>query len=184
VRVDAVINPADAAFVRYALGALHRNTATRHLRIALNAWGGQVRNMARTLAPRDTGLLSRAQAVKVRIPDASFDVRHHGKPAYVVVGTDRRAVQHYLAGTRKKLSTRTPRGVRLGLRWSALQKAQAGRQNIDIRKPSRYAHLANKRSQFMRTAEALGRTAGALAFVRKMYDGYVREAARLAASQH
>lgn len=130
------------------LAQLPRRVAHRHLRIALNAAGGTIRDSAKTLAPRESGTLRQSLRVKVKIPDASFDVRHHGKPAYAVIGPAR--------GFSKQVTKRAGRHRIIGKRTKLGSKPQT-------RRPSRYAHFAEKHQSFIGAAS---KTAGPAATAR------------------
>lgn len=149
-----------------------RGVRLLHTRIALNAWGGVVRDVAKSHAPRRSGFLSRSLLVKVTIPDASRDVRHHGKPARVQVGPDRRAVRPRLyqpRGPFKLVSVRKATRIVLA----------GGR--IEPYKPSRYAHLAGpgRKQRFMALAQAAGETRGMAKLTEKLTTGIAQEVASL-----
>ena len=129
------------------LAQLPRKVALRHLRVALNAAGGTIRDKAKSLAPTETRLLKKSLTVKVKIPDASWDVKHHGKPAYVVIGAKRGAVGQVSAwkGKIRRVSGKS------------LERAHAFGHRVRVRKPSRYSHLAEKKHGFHANAS---RTAG------------------------
>jgi HK97 gp10 family phage protein len=113
---------------------LPRAIRNRHMRIAMNAGAGVIRDAAVANAPKETGLLKKSLKIKVRVPDASFNTRHHGRPAYAVIGPARNVVgltQTSKAGL--KLTT-VKRLQRKGFRGNLVQR----------RRPSRYAHLVEK----------------------------------------
>lgn len=116
-----------------AFADLPRTLQNRHMRIAINAAGGVIRDAAAANVPRETGLLRKSLKVKARVPNASHDVRHWGKPAYAVVGPARKVVG---------LAT-TVRGVTRGGIKRAI-KAQSGIGAVRIRRASRYAHLVER----------------------------------------
>lgn len=147
------------------LSLLPRRVGIRVYRIALNAWGGVVKQVAVSRARRRTGLLKKSQVVKVKIPDASYNVKHHGKPAYVMVGTSRDAVAPF-AGN-KKLSVR-----------KATKRVLSGGKVRAVR-PSRYAHLVEARFPFIEPASRAGEGPGFLKFEQKMAQGIAAEAAKL-----
>src|SRR5688572_15201680 len=88
-----------------ALQEVPRRTYHLHLRKALNKAGGMLRNAASNFARVDTGLLKKSLKVKVKIPAASFNAAHHGKPAYAVIGPGRGF------GAGGKFMRRTARGT-------------------------------------------------------------------------
>lgn len=147
------------------LAELPRRVGLRVFRVALNAWGGTVRNFAKVKARRETGLLQKSLKVKVAIPDASYNVKHHGKPAYVIVGPARGVeglVQNGRTVTRAKLEKTGWRGNR-----------------VTKRRPSRYAHLVERRYPFIGPAQEHGKTAGMAVFADKLGQGIDKEAAAL-----
>ena len=115
------------------------------MRIALNAGGGVIRDAAAALAPKETGLLKKSLKVKVRVPDASKNPAHHGKPAYAMIGPSRNVVgvQAYRkSGARAKFKTARLKSRKKGEadRW-----ARSGLLvGTNLRRPSRYAHLVEK----------------------------------------
>ena len=145
----------------FAFRELPRRVHFKHLRIALNAGGGIIRDRAATFARRDTGLLAKSLGVKVKIPDASFNVAHHGKPAYAVIGPKRKSgrfmrlnskgllkgfgsAQKGLVAERKRLNEKVKT-------LNPLKRERAAVKNVGLmfpdavyRNPSRYAHLVEK----------------------------------------
>lgn len=153
------------------LAQFPRNVAFLHFRKGLNAWGGVVRNKARTLARRQTGLLQKSLTVKVKIPDRSYNIKHHGKPAYVMVGPSRRVVAPVVSG--KKLSIRKA------------TKRVLGGGRVQTRRPSRYAHLVERghgggqAHPFIGPAQEYGKTVGMDALFDKLRQGIAQAAAAL-----
>ena len=168
------------------LTLLPRRVGLRVFRVALNAWGGTVRDKAKSLARRETGLLQKSLKIKVRIPDASYNVKHHGKPAYVMVGPARNVIGPIARG--KKLSDK-----------KAFKRVMSGGR-VQTRRPSRYAHLIERGTKphaikfksgrtiqhpgtaahpFIGPAQQHGNTVGIATFVRKMEEGIAREAGAL-----
>lgn len=114
---------------------LPRTVRNKHMRIGLNAAGGVIRNAMMAGAPKETGLLKRAIKVKVKVPDASHNPLHHGRPAYAVIGPARRIASAV---------TVTAKGRwRAVSRSSAINAAFRGR-TVQRRRPSRYAHFIEK----------------------------------------
>lgn len=154
----------------------------KHIRIALNAGGGVIRDRAKQVVLKDTRILSRSLSVKVKIPNASYNVEHWGKPEYAVIGASRRfsaAVTSTASGGKKILSTR-----------KAIFNAAFKGQTIQRRVPSRYAHLVENPHRTRGGGSAMGysfldtavRTEGAVAqskMIRKLEQGIQQEAAAL-----
>lgn len=134
--------------------------AQRHLRIALNAAGGILKKAAEGQVPSATGLLKKSLGVKVKIPDASFNIKHHGKPAYVVIGPRRGFVRASVnkSGVASLLSDR-----------KALKRVLGGGK-VNTRNPARYAHLVHGGTQShvvaVRNARVLSN--GAMTFGRRV----------------
>lgn len=162
-----------------ALLDLPRSLQNRHMRIAMNAGGGVIRDAAVARAPRETGLLKRSLKVKVRVPDASFSKAHHGKSAYAVIGPSRQVVgvQKY----RKSWALGGFKTVRLARRKKGEQdRFQKSRLIVatTLRRPSRYSHLVEKGTKrgvkAVRFLAGAARSAGSLAkaaIVRKLNQG-------------
>lgn len=116
-----------------AFSDLPRTVQNRHMRIALNAAGGVIRDAAVANLPRETGLLRKSVKVKVRVPNASHNQKHWGRPAYAVIGPARRVV-----GLATTVLGKTRAGIKRAI------KAQTGAGSVRIRRPSRYAHLIER----------------------------------------
>lgn len=158
-----------------AFQELPRHVRNRSMRIAMNAGAGIVRDAAVARAPRETGLLGRAQKIRVKIPDASFNKAHHGRPAYAVIGTSRRVVS--AVGRTAKWKTRRISDKRA-------TKIVLGGGRVQVRKPSRYAHLAGRsrnKQWFIQAARASGPAAQAKV-VSKLKDGVLEFAKRRSVS--
>lgn len=161
------------------LEALPRRVGIRVFRIALNAWGGVVKAAEISYARQGpSDLIPKAIVVEVTIPDASYNIKHHGKPATVAVGVSRRFVRAGTSGGSgfKGLSPRKREAAR-----------SAGRR-IQARRPSRYAHFVEKGiagrkrivpHAFVAPAARVGQTAGFQRFSTKMAEGIQTEAAKL-----
>lgn len=141
-----------------AFEQLPRRVKFKHLRIALNAGAGVVRNQYASSVRKVTGLLSKSVGVKVVIPDSSYNSAHHGRPAYAVIGVKRKAgrfmrlnskgnlkgygaAQRALVAERKRLNAE---GVLSPLQRERAASAAVSKQfsGAQYRNPSRYAHLA------------------------------------------
>lgn len=154
------------------LQTLPKAMQTKHLRIAMNAWGGEVKRKMQDLAPRETGLLRRSITVKAKIPDASFNAQHHGRPAYAIVGPKRRLVQAV---------ARTPKGFRQKSA-AGIAKAHLAGKVVQIRRPSRYAHLVDRGTRkgvratgFVRRAQNHGAGVGIQKLFDKLREGFTQE---------
>src|SRR4029079_3117282 len=132
-----------------ALEELPRRLQNRHTRIALNAAGGVLKKSAAANAPRQTGLLGRSLGVKVKVPNASFNPKHNGKPAYVIVGPRRGflAPVARINGKIKKLSIR-----------AATKRVVSRAGKVFARNPSRYSHLVHNPHNVVRGGQVVGRT--------------------------
>jgi hypothetical protein len=194
----AYLDDRDVAYVMHALRVLPRKVAQKHLRIGLNAWGGQVSNLLKIVAPKETGLLRKSFGVKVKIPDTSYNVAHHGRPAYCLVGPRRhtgrmlrRTARGRLVGfslAQKELRVqRTAAGVKalrpLARERAAVRLTKSLMPGSYYRNPSRYAHLAERKRGYMKRVEHVGRRLGQTAFVHKVQQGIAQEATALASSQ-
>lgn len=115
-----------------ALRELPRRVGFKHMRIALNAGGGVLKRAAEANVPKETGLLKKSLGVKVKIPDASFNTRHHGKPAYVLIGPRRNFVRASIGGNKGKTKLLSDK--------KALKRVLGGGK-VNVRNPARYAHL-------------------------------------------
>jgi HK97 gp10 family phage protein len=113
---------------------LPRAIRNRHMRIAMNAGAGVIRDAAVANAPKQSGLLKKSLKIKVRVPDASYNVKHHGKPAYAVIGPARGVVGRVatIKGVVKTITTR-----------QAIKRSFGG-GGFTTRRPARYAHLVEK----------------------------------------
>lgn len=181
------IDPRSYGLMKSALLLLPQRVGFKVLRKALNAWGGFVRNFAKQNAPDETGLLKRSLRVKAVIPDASFNPKHHGKPAYVLVGPARNIVGPVVGGRVLSIRKATARVVSGG--------------KVQTRRPSRYAHLiergtrphqikittksgrqiiiqhpGTKAHPFIRPAEQAGATQGMAILQQKLRTGIEEEA--------
>lgn len=176
LRLQIEINQADLHRTLRNFDEFPRRVRTKHVRIGLNAAAGVIKRTAAANTPVDTGNLRANMAIKVRIPDASFNAKHHGRPAYAVIGTKRRAGAYFLGG--KRLSV-----------GRALNAALAG-SKPRLKRPARYAHLVEKgnnrgmmgRFPLSRAVQSHGLIAIA-AMERKLAEGVKTEAAALAATR-
>jgi hypothetical protein len=182
-----------------AFDQLPRRVRFKHLRIALNAGGGVIRDRYKAIAHKETGLLSKSIGVKVKIPDASFNSAHHGKPAYAVVGVKRKAgrmmrlnkkgnlkvfgkAQQFLVAERKRLNKEgklPPLRREHAAKVATLNKFQ----DVVYRNPARYAHLAGPRRKGAEVLASAVRASKSQAIARvseKLRQGIEIEARSLA----
>lgn len=178
------VDPKSFSRTQFALEQLPVRVQLRQQRIALNAMGGEIKREMVANASRDSGLLKKSPGVKVKIPNASRNAKHHGRPAYVVVGPRRKIVGAVgITGKTK----RTRRILR-----TANQFAGAG--TIRIRRPTRYAHLVEgghrivrggkvvgfvRGRPFVQPAHNIARNRGMAAYTRKLSEGVASEAQKL-----
>jgi len=161
------------------LALLPRRVGILVVRKAMFAWGGVVKPVMQAVVKRGpTKALSKSLKVDVVIPDASYNIKHHGKPARVGVGPSTRAIAFSasIGGKEKKLSNRKAR------------EHFAGGGKVRISRPSRYAHLVEKGiagkghvapNPFTAAGQAVGNTAGFAKFQNKLSEGIAAEAAKL-----
>lgn len=149
---------------------LPRSVRNKNLRIAMNAGAGVIRDAAAANVSSSSGLLKKSLKIKVRVPDASYNSQHHGRPAYAVIGPARSVTGRVAIITRReRIFTKAVnegdfefaadyqaalKGQRKGqFRVSRKTKVLTTRQAIKrsfggggfvIRRPSRYAHLVEK----------------------------------------
>lgn len=130
-----------------AFTELPRSLRIRHMRIALNAAGGVLRDAAVANTPKESGLLRKAMKVKVSVPEASFNIAHWKRPSYALVGASRNVtgIQRFRASGRKgsfrmmRTFVRGPREARQEF-FAKTGLAVA----TTLRRPSRYAHLVER----------------------------------------
>jgi hypothetical protein len=177
-----------------ALSELPRRVGFRHLRIALNAGGGILKQSAMSHAPSKTGLLRKSIGVKVKIPDASFNVKHHGKAAYIVIGPRRGFVRASInnAGAAKWLSvlgggrvnTRNPaRYAHLVHGGTKLHQVSVKRARVlsdGLNTFGRRAMVRAKPNQFLQRAVASSGAAAQAKIISKLHEGIMSEARQLA----
>jgi HK97 gp10 family phage protein len=146
---------------------LPRTIANKHMRIALNAAGGVIRDAAVANAPKDSGLLKKSLKVKVKIPNASYNLSHHNKPAYAVVGPSRNVV-----------GVQTFRKSGKAGRFKSIRLKTNQRIATSLRRPSRYAHLVEKgtsrgvkETRFLANAVSSSGNAAQTKMIQKLRDG-------------
>lgn len=119
-----------------ALKALPEAVKRKHMRIAMNAAGGQLKNAAVSRVPKRTGLLKQSLGVKV--------TQKKTGDWYVVVGSKRgmsRAIRTTRKGTTRAMSKRATSNL-------AFTPGGGNQKRVN---PSRYLHLAEggTRSHFV-----------------------------------
>ena len=181
-----------------ALRALPRKLRFKHMRIALNAGGGVLRDAAKSKIRVVSGALKKSLKVRVKIPEASFNPAHRRKPPYVVIGPGRRTQQFYKPDTgdgrwkTSKEATKTYKRVyvdNIGLGVHSLQAVREGirftretHRGVRVRIPSRYAHLVEKGTKrsrafpFLRRAIATHGIAAMQKIIDKLKHGLEIEA--------
>lgn len=175
------------------LRALPRKVGQKHLRIALNAWGGVVRTKARQFVRKQSGLLDKSLSVKVVIPNASYNTAHHGKPPYVLVGPGRRkgrfvnpetlrnvGAANRFANTLRKQLNEAKAANPLRRETLAVKATQRAYPKAVYRNPSRYAHLVERRYPYISKAQDYGKRDGMAALFNRLREGIQKEARALA----
>lgn len=175
-----------------------RKLQTKQVRIAMNAAMAPIKRDAIANAPSDTGLLKKSLRIKVKVPDASYNVKHHGKPAYGLVGAGRgifgvrsigkKGLGSVLAKTRAAAVKLIKGGkgrlqtVRERDRFVPLG---GGELKTHARRASRYSHFAEKGrkgkggTKFLEKATASASPRAREEFVRKLVPGIYQEAANI-----
>lgn len=149
--------------VRDNLSRVEKNVGRKHLLIAMNAAGSPAKATAQSESARETGLLAKSQIVKVP---------RDRKTRYatgVVVGASRSVVRAFInkGGKGKLLTDR-----------KATKRVLAGGK-VRVRRPSRYAHLAEKKSPAIKRATKTLEVVGVPRMVQKIEQGIAAEAAAL-----
>lgn len=179
-----------------ALRTLPRKMRFKHMRIALNAGGGVLRDAAKAKVRHVSGALKASLKVKVKIPEASHNPAHRQKPAYIVVGPGRRSQKFFKPGPGWRNDTKATKTYKrvykdnIGLGVNSLQAVREGirftrliHHGVKVRFPARYAHLVEKGTKRTRKfpfLERAIRTHGALAqlkIIQKLQQALVSEAA-------
>jgi hypothetical protein len=169
--MKATIDPVSYRQCMSALNALPGRLRFKHERIALNAGAGVYRPIMKIMSPDMTGALDKSLGIKVKIPNASYNTKHHGKPSYALVGPKRDFVLPRIGG--KTVSIRKA------------VKTVLGGGKVSVRKPSRYAHLAGpgRKQRFVNLAASVGAQPAGIKVIQKLKQGVEAEARRLASEQ-
>jgi len=184
-----------------ALNQLEGRVKFKHLRIALNAAMSPIKRQAVATTPEDTGLLRRSIRIKVKIPDASYNPAHHGRPAYGLVGPGRGligvrsvkksgalgSISPRTAAAAEKL-TKSGKGRVAAVRETQRFKGSPNFGQIIVRpkRASRYAHFIEKgrngkgATHWLANAAQAAKGAAFAAFQAKIAAGINIEAAKLA----
>lgn len=165
--MSAVLNQQDVAYVTKAIGILPRKLIFGHLRIALFKWGGEVKNVAVALVRRRTGTLAKGLKVEVKIPDASYDTRHHGKPARVIFGPKRRFGKVHVS--------RQLKSGKIKRRIKSVSYKKGTAAPVGFIPISRYAHFDKR---YMEAAAATGANR-VVVVMEKLSQGLATEASKL-----
>lgn len=184
----------------HALRELPRRVHNKHVRIGMNKGAGILRDAARRFARFDTGTLQKSLSIKVKVPDASYNVAHHGKPAYAVIGPARGKAKYFrrtaagrlrghsganrdFKATVKELRSAGVGGRAIGA--AARRFASEKHSNASLRNPSRYAHIVERGGRRHKARPFLGMataTSGPKALhetVQKINSGLLSEARAL-----
>lgn len=126
-----------------AFADLPRTIRNKHMRIGLSAAGGIIRAEAVINTPKASGLLRKSLKVKVKVPDASYNQAHWGRPAYAVVGASRNVAG---VGTfRKSGAAGRIKALRIKRQNKVDTFTKSGlRVGTNLLRPSRYAHLVER----------------------------------------
>lgn len=181
-----------------ALNSLDGRLRFKHVRIALFAGGGVIKRAAIRNAPKDSGLLQKSIRVKVKVPDASYNKSHHGKPAYAVIGPGRGIV-----GFRSKTGRISAKTLAAATKTASISKGKivtvkerdrfiplgGGKLLTFNRRASRYAHFAEKGrkgkggTHFLANAATQSAPAAIAAIQSKLADGIVEVCGQIFAQQ-
>lgn len=146
--------------IKFSIDALNQfdgRLRFKAFRIAMMACGGVIKRAVIANAPRDSGLLAKSIRVKVKIPDASYNKAHHGKPAYAVIGAGRGIFGFNSLGKTGKIGATSARTLAAatkatlagkGLLQYVRERNRFGSKDAKIhaylKRASRYAHFAEK----------------------------------------
>ena len=145
----------------FSLQSLTPELRRKHLKIAMSAAGGVMKDVAKPRMPKETGLLRRAIVVKAHVP------KKPNKPAYAVVGANNKVIG----------AVTTFRGKARILTNARYRKSSDPTNFGRLRRPGRYLHLVDKGTKRSRAARVLETTAVMMrpaaeaAAVRKLRQG-------------
>lgn len=168
-----------------AFNALVAQVKSRHMRIALSAAGGAIRDTAKRIVRQDTGLLAKSLGVKVP-----------RDPRYAVIGP-RRGTGRFMRKTasgKLRVSSEAQRQLRdartaLRRERAAVRLVRASVSGVEYRNPTRYAHIVEKGRSgkrpmrarpFLATAVAVSGDYAMQRFAEKLGTGIESEAKNLA----
>ena len=153
--VQIVFSPFELKRFQDRLNTLAGNVQRRVVRNALSAAGGVLRDIAKSLAREDTGLLKKSLAVKnPYVPKVNANTVGYTPNSYVLVGVKRKAgrmlrkstlrgsgvSQRALVVERKRLKTEGSLPA-LKRERAAVRNVLTRFQDAIYRNPSRYAHI-------------------------------------------
>jgi predicted pyridoxine 5'-phosphate oxidase superfamily flavin-nucleotide-binding protein len=149
--------------VRDNLGRVEKAVGRKHLLIGLNAAGSPAKATAQAESARETGLLSKSMIV--RVPRD----RKTRYPSGVVIGASRKVVRAFIqkGGVGKLLTDRKA------------TKRVLGGGKVRVRKPSRYAHLAERKKPAIHKAARTLEVVGVPRMIQKIEQGIAAECAAL-----
>lgn len=145
----------------FALQSFTPELRRKHLKIAMSAAGGVMKDAAKPRMPKETGILRRAIIVKAHVP------KRGDKPAYAVVGANNKVVGAFTTVRGRARILTNARYLKSG------NPTNFGR----LRRPGRYLHLVEKGTRRSRGAKVLEttalmmRSAAEAAAVRKLRQG-------------
>lgn len=152
------IDKASADRLARNLQRLPRSMARLEFIKALNAAGAPGKAVASARAARETGLLSKAMIVKI-------PRNREGVPTGVMIGASRK-VQKPFRGRKTLGPKKAAKLISQGLK-------------VRMRKPSRYAHLAEKKSPAIAAAARTLQTVGVARLHQKLEQGLALQAGLL-----
>jgi HK97 gp10 family phage protein len=116
----------------FALQSFTPELRRKHLKIAMSAAGGVMKDAAKPRMPKETGLLRQAISVKAHVP------KKENRPAYALIGTSNKVV-----GAVAQIGGRTR--TLTNARFKKLNATNMGAIYFGrMRRPSRYLHLVEK----------------------------------------
>jgi hypothetical protein len=182
------------------LSRVNKGVGKKHLLIGLNAAGGPAKLTAATEAARDSGLLRKAMVVKVTkdkqtkmydgvLVGASRKVKKyvHTRVTKTRVFAKRVTTAEELAAERlltaAQLKAKLRGTVVKGLKSRGVSEARAAKlilqgKNVRLRKPSRYAHLAERHKPAIHKASRVLESQGVPRLIQKLEQGIAAEPMR------
>jgi RNase H-fold protein (predicted Holliday junction resolvase) len=182
------------------LSRVNKGVGKKHLLIGLNAAGGPAKAVAQAEAARESGLLQKSMVVKVTkdkqtkmydgvLIGASRKVKRHVHTrvtrtrvfAKRVTTAEELAAERYL--TAAQLKAKLKGTIVKGTKSRGVSEARAAKlilqgKNVRLRKPSRYAHLAERHKPAIHKASRTLETVGVPKLVAKVAQGIASEPMR------